>query len=123
MATKHAERAIAYASPEDWDSWSNEFKKLAHAYDLWQYIDLNDRIRWPYRPELPEIRDYPRQEDPDDPESGTMTPSSDYVLPRRIGELSPEGKAEYEHDLRIYSLKETAYRDEETGVEAGRVCP
>ncbi|EWZ77950.1 hypothetical protein FOCG_17880 [Fusarium oxysporum f. sp. radicis-lycopersici 26381] len=36
MATKHAERTITYASPEDWDSWSNEFKKLAHAYDLWQ---------------------------------------------------------------------------------------
>ncbi|KAF4340967.1 hypothetical protein FBEOM_5106 [Fusarium beomiforme] len=111
MATKHAERAITYASPEDWDTWSNEFKKLAHAYDLWQYIDPSDRIRWPHRPELPEIRDYPRQADPDDPESGTMTPSSDYVPPRRIGELSPEGKAEYEHDLRIYSLKETAYRE------------
>nr|CEG03804.1 unnamed protein product [Fusarium acuminatum CS5907] len=111
MATKHAERAITYASPEDWDSWSNEFKKLAHAYDLWQYIDPNDRIRWPHRPELPEIRDYPRQADPDDPESGTMTPGSDYVPPRRIGELTPEGRAEYEHDLRIYSLKETAYRE------------
>ncbi|EXL89846.1 hypothetical protein FOIG_16870 [Fusarium odoratissimum NRRL 54006] len=35
MLAKYAERTISYASPEDWDSWSNEFKKLAHAYDLW----------------------------------------------------------------------------------------
>ncbi|KAI8402209.1 hypothetical protein FOFC_03612 [Fusarium oxysporum] len=111
MSAKHAERTITYASPEDWDSWSNEFKKLAHAYDLWQYIDPTDRIRWPQRPELPEIRDYPRQADPDDPDSGTMTPGSDYVPPRRIGELTSEGRAEYEHDIRIYSLKETAYRE------------
>ncbi|PCD22153.1 hypothetical protein AU210_015952 [Fusarium oxysporum f. sp. radicis-cucumerinum] len=111
MSAKHAERTISYASPEDWDSWSNEFKKLAHAYDLWQYIDPTDRIRWPQRPELPEIRDYPRQADPDDPDSGTMTPGSDYVPPRRIGELTSEGRAEYEHDIRIYSLKETAYRE------------
>ncbi|KAL9563919.1 hypothetical protein ACKAV7_011954 [Fusarium commune] len=87
MSAKHAERTISYASPEDWDSWSNEFKKLAHAYDLWQ------------------------QADPDDPDSGTMTPGSDYVPPRRIGELTSEGRAEYEHDIRIYSLKETAYRE------------
>ncbi|KAL5591149.1 hypothetical protein FOBRF1_014706 [Fusarium oxysporum] len=40
-----------------------------------------------------------------------MTPGSDYVPPRRIEELTPEGRAEYEHDLRIYSLKETAYRE------------
>uniref|UniRef100_A0A0D2XT93 Uncharacterized protein n=1 Tax=Fusarium oxysporum (strain Fo5176) TaxID=660025 RepID=A0A0D2XT93_FUSOF len=111
MSAKHAERTISYASPEDWDSWSNEFKKLAHAYDLWQYIDPTDRIRWPQRPELPEIRDYPRQADPDDPDSGTMTPGSDYVPPRRIRELTSEGRAEYEHDIRIYSLKETAYRE------------
>ncbi|KAJ4223938.1 hypothetical protein NW757_014368 [Fusarium falciforme] len=111
MSTKQAERTIAYSSPEDWDTWSNEFKKLAHAYDLWQYIDPTDRIRWPRRPELPEIRDYPKQAGLDDPESGTITPSSDYVPPRRIGELTTEGKAEYEHDLRIYSLKETAYRE------------
>ncbi|KAG7423501.1 hypothetical protein Forpi1262_v015424 [Fusarium oxysporum f. sp. raphani] len=111
MSAKHAERTISYASPEDWDSWSNEFKKLAHAYDLWQYIDPTDRIRWPQRPELPEIRDYPRQADPDDPDSGTMTPGSDYVPPRRIGELTSEGRAEYVHDIRIYSLKETAYRE------------
>ncbi|KAK2670117.1 hypothetical protein RAB80_014254 [Fusarium oxysporum f. sp. vasinfectum] len=111
MSAKHAERTISYASPEDWDSWSNEFKKLAHAYDLWQYIDPTDRIRWPQRPELPEIRDYPRQADPDDPDSGTMTPGSDYVPPRRIGELTSEGRAEYEHDIRIYSLKETSYRE------------
>ncbi|KAF9761293.1 hypothetical protein IL306_003874, partial [Fusarium sp. DS 682] len=85
--------------------------KLAHAYDLWQYIDPSDRVRWPQRPELPEIRDYPREADPDDPDSGTMTPGSDYVPPRRIGELTAEGRAEYEHDLRIYSLKETTYRE------------
>ncbi|KAF5264187.1 hypothetical protein FOXYS1_5044 [Fusarium oxysporum] len=87
MSAKHAERTISYASPEDWDSWSNEFKKLAHAYDLWQ------------------------QADPDDLDSGTITPGSDYVPPRRIGELTSEGRAEYEHDIRIYSLKETAYRE------------
>ncbi|KAK2666237.1 hypothetical protein RAB80_018337, partial [Fusarium oxysporum f. sp. vasinfectum] len=75
------------------------------------YIDPTDRIRWPQRPELPEIRDYPRQADPDDPDSGTMTPGSDYVPPRRIGELTSEGRAEYEHDIRIYSLKETSYRE------------
>ncbi|KAL5611130.1 hypothetical protein FOBRF1_007247 [Fusarium oxysporum] len=40
-----------------------------------------------------------------------MTPGSDYVPPRRIGELTSEGRAEYEHDIRIYSLKETAYRE------------
>ncbi|KAH7231184.1 hypothetical protein BKA59DRAFT_518452 [Fusarium tricinctum] len=80
MSTKHAERVITYASPEDWDSWSNECKKLAHAYDLWQYIDPSDRIRWPHRPGLPEIRDYPRQADPDDPESGAMAPNSDCDL-------------------------------------------
>ncbi|TXB96780.1 hypothetical protein FocTR4_00012038 [Fusarium oxysporum f. sp. cubense] len=78
MSAKHAERTISYASPEDWDSWSNEFKKLAHAYDLWH---------------------------------GTMTPGSDYIPPRRIRELTSEERAEYEHDIRIYSLKETAYRE------------
>ncbi|SCO80640.1 uncharacterized protein FRV6_04853 [Fusarium oxysporum] len=92
MLAKHAERTISYASPEDWDSWSNEFKKLAHAYDLWQYIN-------------------PTDPDPDDPDSGTITPGLDYVPPRRIGELTSEGRAEYEHDIRIYSLKETAYRE------------
>ncbi|RKK13994.1 hypothetical protein BFJ66_g15435 [Fusarium oxysporum f. sp. cepae] len=111
MSAKHAERTISYASPEDWDSWSNEFKKLAHAYDLWQYIDPTNHIRWPQQPELPEIRDYPRQADPDDPDSGTITPGSDYIPPRRIGELTSKGRAEYKHNIRIYSLKETAYKE------------
>ncbi|EXK77453.1 hypothetical protein FOQG_17840 [Fusarium oxysporum f. sp. raphani 54005] len=38
-----------------------------------------------------------------------MTPGSDYVPPRRIGESTSEARAEYERDVRIYSLKETAY--------------
>ncbi|KAJ4229246.1 hypothetical protein NW757_014082 [Fusarium falciforme] len=39
IAAAGAEKTIAYSSPEDWDPWYNEFKKLAHAYDLWQCID------------------------------------------------------------------------------------
>lgn len=40
-----------------------------------------------------------------------MTPGSDYLPPRRLSELTAEGRAEYEHDLKIYSLKESAYRE------------
>lgn len=40
-----------------------------------------------------------------------MTPGSDYLPPRRLSELTAEGRAEYEHDLKIYSLKESVYRE------------
>ncbi|TXB97231.1 hypothetical protein FocTR4_00011456 [Fusarium oxysporum f. sp. cubense] len=100
--------------------------KLAHAYDLWQYIDPTDRIRWPQRPELPEIRDYPRQADPDDPDSGIMMPGSDYEL-RRSGVvynecLRPEARDKYHKAVyiapKINKLNEWVTEWETTMAEA-----
>ncbi|KAI3587215.1 hypothetical protein IWW34DRAFT_600657, partial [Fusarium oxysporum f. sp. albedinis] len=49
--------------------------------------------------------------DLDNPNNSIIIPSLDYILPRRIRELISKGKAEYKYNIRIYFLKEIAYRE------------
>ncbi|KAL8366239.1 hypothetical protein RB595_004825 [Gaeumannomyces hyphopodioides] len=115
-----------YTSPEDWELWSNEFRRKARSHNVWQFIDPSTRQEWPIAPVRPSYSDYPKKGSRQTTrnQSHSQPSGSDTIVvpgshdnddidlsnhPSCISEMTAEGKADYQHDWNTYIFLEKQY--------------
>jgi hypothetical protein len=140
------DKSCQYNKPEDWINWSHQFRLRAKTLNLWQYIDPDNQEPWPIRPSAPLIRSYRRRPEPQpsvstpkpvskqkgkgkatqQPGPSTRpstrsTPSEEDAIEvdvlNTMAELTPNDKAEYQHDWQVFIFLSKDYKDHQDKLE------
>lgn len=117
--------SVRFDKPQDWTKWSREARIYAKNLDLWAYIDPENKAPWPVKPVRPNIADYPKKLvriETRQSSSNTLesTPTLEQVdissTPRTVGEMTAEGRANYQFDINHYMYEDKRYKDHRTNV-------
>jgi hypothetical protein len=118
--------SVRYDYPKDWVNWSREFRIKARSLNLWIYIEPDKNIPWPEQPVAPHIANYPKKIVRTETRSSsasrtTATPAPEEVdhetAPKSVGEMTGEGKSNYQLDLSYYSLMTKEFKDYRTNLD------
>ncbi|CAJ2500874.1 Uu.00g037270.m01.CDS01 [Anthostomella pinea] len=123
MTTLNNNRTI-FSRPEDWKRFNTEHQTKAVAFDLWDYINPEDKVTWPTKPEEPSYANYPKKLG-----RGTRTSSSITVggeeesvdpnrTPTNTMEMTQIGRSAYTQNWNHYTHKSREYTEHRKNVKS-----
>lgn len=115
--------SVRFDYPKDWIDWSREFRIKARSLNLWTYIEPDKNIPWPIQPIAPNMANYPKRAVRSETRGRGQaeTPAPEQVDPRgsptSIGEMTTEGKLNYQQDWATYTFLAKEYKDHRTNFD------